>query len=254
MIKVKDIYDFIGEVSPYNLQCSWDNSGLLVGDSEKEINKIGICLDATKETVNSAAISEVDLMVTHHPIIFTAQSSFLSGNPAYEAASKGISVISAHTCLDCTDGGVNDVLSEILGIKNAVGIPSEECKEPMARIGDVEETTVESFSQTVAEKLGTFCKVVKGKKTVKKVAVCGGAGFDFFSEAVRMGADTYVTGEVKHHELLIAKDMGINLIVAGHYETEKPVMLVLKDKLAQRFPAADVILLDESNPAEFIGK
>ena len=69
-----------------------------------------------------------------------------------------------------------------------------------------------------------------------------------------MGADTYITGEVKHHELLIARDMGINLIVAGHYETEKPAMLVLRDKIAEKFSETEVINLEESNPAEFIGK
>ena len=69
-----------------------------------------------------------------------------------------------------------------------------------------------------------------------------------------MGADTYVTGEVKHHELLIAQDMGINLIVAGHYETEKPAMIRLKDKLSAEFPSAEVILLNENNPVEYVGR
>ena len=69
-----------------------------------------------------------------------------------------------------------------------------------------------------------------------------------------MGADTYVTGEVKHHELLIAKDMGINLIVAGHYETEKPVMIKLKKRLSAEFSEAEVLMLDEQNPVEYVGK
>ena len=86
-----------------------------------------------------------------------------------------------------------------------------------------------------------------------RVAVCGGSAFDFFFDAVKLGADTYITGEVKHHELLIAKDMGINLIVAGHYETEKPVMVKLQKLLSDKFPEAEVFLLDEKNPVEFAG-
>jgi len=253
MIKVKDIYDYLNEVSPYDIQCDWDNCGLLVGDMNKEVKRIGVCLDATLATLESAKEKNADMIVTHHPVIFAAQKSFTKGNIAFEAASSGISVVSAHTCLDCAEGGVNDVLCEILGIENAVGIESEDCKAPMARIGDIEETAIEDFSTVIAEKLDTVCRYVDGGRKVKRVAVCGGSAFDFFFDAVKLGADTYITGEVKHHELLIAKDMGINLIVAGHYETEKPVMVKLQKLLSDKFPEAEVFLLDEKNPVEFAG-
>lgn len=254
MIKVKDIYNYIDEISPYETQCSWDNSGLLVGDKEKEIKKIGVCLDGTIQTVKSAIEKEVDIIITHHPVIFTAQKTFTKGNVAFEAASAGISVLSAHTCFDCATDGVNDVLCDILGVKNTEGVPADDCIVPMAKIGEVDEMSAENFAKSVAEKLNTVCQFVKGKNRVKRVAVCGGSAFDFFLKAVEMGADTYVTGEVKHHELLVAKDMGINLIVAGHYETEKPAMIKLKDKISLKFPDAEVILLDETNPVEYVGR
>lgn len=254
MIKVKDIFDYINEVSPYDTQCDWDNCGLLVGDMDKEVKKIGVCLDATLGILESAKENNVDLIVTHHPVIFAPQKSFTKGNVAFEAASVGISILSAHTCLDCAEGGVNDVLCDIIGVKNTVGVQSADCSIPMARIGNTEEMIAEDFARIIAEKLGTVCKLVKGKSNVKKVAVCGGSAFDFFYEAVAMGADTYVTGEVKHHELLIAKDMGINLVVAGHYETEKPAMIKLKNKLSAQFNGAEVILLNETNPVEYVGK
>lgn len=253
MIKVKDIYEYINEISPFETQCDWDNCGLLVGDMEKEVKKIGICLDASVNTIESAISNKADLIVTHHPIIFSPQRSFLKGNMAFEAANAGISVLSAHTCLDCADGGVNDVLCEILGIENAVGVPSEDCRVPMARIGDVAETDVTEFAKSISHRLDTVCSVVKGKSNVKKVAVCGGSAFDFFFKAVSMGADTYVTGEVKHHELLIARDMGINLIVAGHYETEKPSMVALKKLIENRFSEIETVLLDEINPVVYVG-
>lgn len=253
MIKVKDIYDFIGEISPYDYQCEWDNCGLLVGDMDKEVRKIGICLDGTMATLKSAIENGVDLLITHHPVIFAPQKKFIKGNIAFEAASAGISILSAHTCLDCAEDGINDVLCEILGVENTVGVPSEDCTVPMARIGEVAEVTAEVFSKMVAERLGTVCRLVKGSRNVKKVAVCGGSAFEFFFKAVQMGADTYVTGEVKHHELLIAQDMGINLIVAGHYETEKPAMIRLKEKIASRFTETEVVMLDENNPVEYVG-
>lgn len=254
MIKVKDISDYINEFSPFETQCNWDNCGLLVGDMDKEVKKIGVCLDGTMQTVKSAIENKVDMIVTHHPVIFAPQKNFTKGNIAFEAALNGISIVSAHTCLDCAEDGVNDVLCDIIGVKNTVGVPSDDCAVPMARIGETEEMTAEDFAKKTAEKLDTVCKLVNGKTNVKKVAVCGGSAFDFFFKAVEMGADTYVTGEVKHHELLIAKDLGINLIVAGHYETEKPVMIKLKDKIAARFPETEVILLDEKNPVEYVGR
>lgn len=254
MIKVKDIFEFINEVSPYETQCDWDNCGLLVGDMDKEVKRIGVCLDGTLQTVKSAIENNVDLIITHHPVIFAPQKSFTKGNVAFEAASAGISILSAHTCLDCAEDGVNDVLCDILDIKNAVSVPAADCTAPMARIGEIVETKAEDFAKKISDKLDTVCRLVQGKADVKKVAVCGGSAFDFFFEAVEMGADTYVTGEVKHHELLIAADMGINLIVAGHYETEKPVMLKLKDKISVGFPDAEVILLDECNPVEYVGR
>ena len=253
MIKVKDIYDFIGEISPYDYQCEWDNCGLLVGDMDKEVRKIGICLDGTMATLKSAIENGVDLIITHHPVIFAPQKSFTKGNIAFEAASAGISILSAHTCLDCAEDGINDVLCEILGVENTVGVPSDDCTVPMARIGEVAEVTAVVFSKMVAERLGTVCRLVKGSRNVKKVAVCGGSAFDFFFKAVQMGADTYVTGEMKHHELLVAQDMGINLIVAGHYETEKPAMIRLKEKIASRFAETEVVMLDENNPVEYVG-
>ena len=248
MIKVKDIYDFIGEISPYDYQCEWDNCGLLVGDIDKEVRKIGVCLDGTMGTLKSAIENGVDLIITHHPVIFAPQKKFTKGNIAFEAASAGISILSAHTCLDCAEDGVNDVLCEILGIKNTVGVPSEDCTVPMARIGDSDEMTAEEFSKMVAGKLGTVCGIVKGSSKVNKVAVCGGSAFDFFFKAVQMGADTYVTGEVKHHELLIAQDMGINLIVAGHYETEKMIVNKIFEYLTPIFSDVEFIKAESCKP------
>ena len=90
MIKVKDIYDFIGEISPYDYQCEWDNCGLLVGDMDKEVRKIGVCLDGTMATLKSAIENSVDLIITHHPVIFAPQKRFTKGNIAFEAALAGI--------------------------------------------------------------------------------------------------------------------------------------------------------------------
>lgn len=253
MVKVKDISRFIDTLAPYNTQCEWDNCGILVGSEYKEIKKIGFCLDLTAETLNDAKEKGVDLIVTHHPVIFKAQKNFLEGNIAYDVALSGITVISAHTCFDCADGGVNDVLCEILGIENAVGVPSCECVLPMARIGNVNETDVVSFAKTVAKKLSTVCRVVNCNRKIKSVAVCGGAGMDFYLDAVKMGADCFITGDISHHQMLLAKETGVSVIAAGHFETEYLSMAALEKIIKSEFKETETYVLKQTNPVDFIG-
>lgn len=253
MVNVKAVSDYINSFAPYETQCSWDNCGLLVGDEDKCVKKAGICLDLTAETLENAKMQGVDLVVTHHPLIFTPQKNFLSGDKAYELAVSGISLISAHTCFDCAEGGVNDVLCELFGISDVKGIETEETTVPMVRIGDVEAQTSLEFAKAVAEKLGTVCHVVDCSNVVKKVAVCGGAGMDFFDAAIKAGADAYVTGEIKHHEMLYAKEKGVTVIEAGHFETENPSMTALKNKLENQFKQVEFVILEQSAPAKFIG-
>lgn len=252
MITVKNISDYIDKIAPYDTKCDWDNCGVLVGDDEKQVKKIGFALDLTEETLSHAKEIEADLIITHHPIIFRAQKNFLKGNPAYELAASGISAISAHTCFDCSEGGVNDVLCEVLGIKNAVGVPCEKCPLPMARIGQVDEISSLDFAQKVSQKLNTVSRVVDCENTISKVAVCGGAGMDFLDYAIAMGADAYVTGDISHHEMLEAKEKGITVIAAGHFETENTAMGRLMGLIKKQFPSLDCTVLKQSNPVKFI--
>lgn len=253
MVTVKDISDYIDSFAPYESKCQWDNCGVLVGDVNKEVKKVGFSLDLTPETLKCACDEKADMIITHHPVIFKAQKSFLKGNMAFEAASKGITVLSAHTCFDCAEGGVNDVLCELLGIKNQVGVPCEECTVPMVRIGDIDSQSSVEFAEKVSRVLGTVCRVVDGNNIIKKAAVCGGAGADFIAEAVKTGADAYITGDMSHHEFLEAKDMGITVIAAGHFETENPAVAALMKRIKDRFTDIDTVLLNQSNPVKYVG-
>ena len=253
MITVKTITDYIDSVAPYSTKCSWDNCGLLVGNAEDEVKKIGFCLDLTSETLDGAKKSGVDLIVTHHPIIFKAQKNFLSGNMAYELAKSGINAISAHTCFDCADGGVNDFLCSLLSIKDPVGIESEDCVCPMARIGEIEPLEPRELAMFVAKKLKTTVRLIEGGGVVTRLAVCGGAGMSFVDEVIAAGAQGYVTGDISHHEMLDAKEKGLTVIAAGHYETEYYSMSALKDMIKNKFSKIETVLLHQSNPVSFIG-
>lgn len=253
MVNVKVVSDYINSFAPYETQCSWDNCGLIVGDEGREVKKAGICLDLTGETLENAKREGVDLVITHHPLIFAPQKSFLSGDKAYDLAVAGISLISAHTCFDCAEGGVNDVLAELLGLTEVKGVETAETAVPMVRIGKIEKKSSLELARLVAHKLGTVCRVVDCGNEISTVAVCGGAGMDFYDEAVKAGADAYITGEIKHHEMLYAKEKGVTVIEAGHFETENPSMTALKNKLENQFSKVEFVLLDQTPPVRFIG-
>ncbi len=253
-VTVKDVYNFIDSFSPFENQCDWDNSGMLIGDFDKQVTKIGIALDLTAQALEDAVSKGADLIVTHHPVIYNPQKTFTKGNIAYEAAVSGMSVISAHTCFDSAQGGVNDILCSILGIKNAAPVETpEESASPILRIGDVEETNAIQFAKNVSEALTTVCRVVECTKPIRRVAVCGGAGMSFLDAAIKAGADAYVTGDISHHQMLDAADKGITVVAAGHYETENPSMYIMRDLLKKKFPFAKIYLLSQSNPIKFIG-
>lgn len=253
-VTVKEVSDFIDSIAPYGTKCDWDNCGLLVGKSDSAVSKIGFCLDLTTETLRQAVRLGVDLMVTHHPAIFHAKKNFTDNDPVFEAAINGVNVISAHTCFDCAKGGVNDVLCEILSLSQVKKIPSDECSVPMVRMGILKEPlTAKELAGFVSEKLGTTVRLVSANDEIKNVAVCGGAGMSFLYDVKSAGADAYVTGDISHHEMLEAKENGITVVAAGHFETEYPAMKAMMSYVSNQFPAASCVLLKQDNPIEFIG-
>ena len=243
---VKEIFDFINSIAPFEAQCEWDNSGLVVGDFKAEVKKIGVVLDITCDAVRYAAENGIDLIVSHHPVIFRAVKTFYADNPAFMLANHGISAICAHTSLDIAKGGVNDALAAALGFENASPL-TESGETAMVRVAEIAPTTADELAKSVAKKLNTSVAVADGKKEIRTVALCGGAGSDFFEAA---GCDAYITGEVKHHEFFQAAESGITLIAAGHFETENPVVAVLAEKLKNNFDC-EIEIIPQNSPVKY---
>ena len=235
MSKIIDFYKFIDSIAPFGTQESWDNSGFLVGDGNKEIKKVMVALDVTEPVLNEAFEKGAQLIISHHPVIFGALKEIHPKNIAFLAAEKGIAVISAHTCLDIADGGVNDCLAAALGLENVEKVDDG---EGLMRIGELKESlSCIDFVKYVAEKLNVGgIKYTPTAKMIKKVAVCGGSGGDLYPAAISAGADAYVTGEVKHHEAIEAAMMGLVLYEAGHYHTENVYKEMLKGVLEKKCP------------------
>lgn len=243
---VKDIFDFINSFAPFENQCEWDNSGLVVGNSDARVKKIGVVLDITSDAVKYAAENGVDLIISHHPVIFRPVKSFLADDIPYMLAKNGISAICAHTSLDIANGGVNDALADALGFKNAAPL-ADSGDEAMVRIVETNGMTADELAKLVAEKLSTCVTVADSGKIIKKIALCGGAGADFFEKS---NCDAYITGEAKHHEYLQALECGITLISAGHFETENPVVEVVANKIKDNFDC-DVEIIPQKSPVKY---
>lgn len=246
-MRAEQIFEYIDEIAPFSRQEPWDNSGFQVGERQKEVKRILFALDATAELVEEAAEKQCDLIVTHHPFLFTAQKQFMERSPAFLAAKHDITVISAHTSYDCATGGVNDVLAQAVGLQN-VRVPAD----GMIRIGEIAPQTAKAFAETVEKRLHANVILSLPEKEVRCVAVCGGAGADFIGEAKAQGADLLLTGEAKHHEFLDADAMGIALVCAGHFETEHPAVAALCARVQTRFPQTECILSLQTSPTAAI--
>ena len=228
---VRELYQSLNERIPPSLSCPWDNDGLMCcPDGARKVRRILVTLDVTDEAATHAADNGYDLIVSHHPMIFKGLKSVCDGAPVADKTIRlirqGVSVISFHTRLDAVAGGVNDVLAARLGLSDVEPFG----EEGIGRIGTLPTATnAEAFALTVKQALNAPCvTVADAGLAVRRIAVLGGSGGDDVAIAQAAGADTFVTGELKYHQLCDAPEDGINLIEAGHFHTEFPVCEALK--------------------------
>ena len=244
MTTVADILQFIETLAPRSMKMDWDNVGLLCGSKNAPVAKVLVALDPFEGVCQEAAEIGAELIITHHPLIFQAPKAITDetsiGRCIMQLCRHGISAINAHTNLDQAPGGVNDVLAAKLGLEN-VEIVNPQNGIGLMRCGDVAEQSLENFLALVKERLGCDgLRYVCGSKTVHKVAVGGGSCAGGMLEAKSAGCDTFVTADIKYNQFWDAYDLGMNLIDAGHFHTENPVVAVLADKIAAAFPEIQV--------------
>ncbi len=243
MATVADILCFVETLAPRELKMDWDNVGLNCGSKTAPVRKILVALDPFEHVCQEAVEEHADLLVTHHPLIFqpwpmvTDDAAISRG--LMNLVRHDISHICAHTNLDRAPGGVNDVLSQVLGLENVTTV--ERDAYAMLRMGEVEEQDLADFLSIVKERL--HCDGLRycdGGRKVHKVAVGGGGCADGLYDVICAGCDTFVTSDVKYNGFWDAKEQGINLIDAGHFPTENPVVAVLAEKIQAEFPEIDV--------------
>jgi dinuclear metal center YbgI/SA1388 family protein len=239
-----DIINFLEKKYSTELAEKWDNSGLIVGRKENNISGITICLDVTIDVIDQAVAERTELIISHHPLIFSdikrITSETLLGKKILELLENKISVYSMHTNVDSAANGLNDYILEKLSLGGIKSIWLANDKDPESGLGRIleldQEMSVNELSKQIKKRLNLKNIRIAGSesKKVKKIAVLTGAGGSLISE-IDKSIDLYITGDLKHHETLDALEEGLTLIDLGHFESENIFSELIKRELTGFF-------------------
>jgi len=253
---VNELYRALETRIPRELSCEWDNDGLMCcSDREREVSRVLVALDITAAAVEKAVCEGYDLIVSHHPLIFKPLSALAVGEAVADRVIRlllsGVSAMSFHTRLDAVEGGVNDVLADRLGLSDVT--PFGQNGETIGRIGTLPSPmSLCDFARLVKAATGAeHVQISDAGIAAHRVALLGGGGADDVDAARAAGADTYLTGELKHHQLTEAPERGMNLVMGGHFYTENPVCERLREMLLAIDPSLTVTIYN-SNPVRFV--
>ncbi len=246
MRNCNEIFDFLCDLAPLELQADFDNSGFLIGRSNAAVSRVLLALDITEEVISEAIENEVSLIVSHHPLIFHKLRQVRdtdSDDRVLRLAENRIAAICMHTNLDIADGGVNDILLALLGASCEGSLDAYGC----GRFGTLPSpVTMASFLKRCKDSLHVDrLRYYDAGRMVQHLAVMGGAGGDSLTDAIKNGCDTYVTADIKYHQFLDAAQMGINLIDADHFCTENPIIPVIAQKLREAFPDVEFLVSEK---------
>jgi len=261
---VKDIATAIEAAAPLGLAEPWDTVGLQVGGPSAQVRAVLLAVDATPAVVAQASDQGAQLIIAHHPLLFSPLGAVIAGDPVadivMELIRSGIAFYAAHTNLDVAPRiGTAAALADLLGLQGSAVLPCG-CAGATGpdgeltgagRIDDLPEPlTAKAFAEQVRRQLGAGSVRVVGRPAVmiSRLAAVPGAGGDGLADAAAAGAQAFVTGELKHHELLEARARGLVVILAGHLHTERPVLAPLQRYLQEAFPGLTVTIAAEDWP------
>lgn len=229
-MKCKDIVAILEQLAPASLACSWDNTGLLLGSYEKEVKKILVTLDVTDEVVEQALLWNADMIVSHHPLIFSSMKRIttdtMNGRRIWKLIGADIAYYAMHTSFDAAPQGMGWLAATRLGLVDLkpldeagigmVGNLTKQmtCKEFVQVVKDIFEIPAVAVYESNRYNMGS-------QELIKRVALCPGSGKEYIPVAIKEGAQVYITGDLGHHNGLDAREMGLTVIDASHYHMEK---------------------------------
>lgn len=257
----KEIIQVIEAAYPREAALDFDNVGLLAGRSEKEVNRVYIALDATDAVIDCAVRAGADMLITHHPLIFSplkkvTDENFISRR-IVKLIQNDISYYAMHTNYDVL--GMAELSEKILGIRDTevLDITREngDIPEGIGRIGSLEQpVTLEECCVYIKHKLNLGSLKVFGDMDAKvsRLAISPGSGKSVIGAAIAKGADVLVTGDIGHHEGLDAVEQGLSVIDAGHYGTEYIFIDDMKRFLEDKLPVLQVTVAPVIHPFQVI--
>ncbi len=248
---VRDIYEFLDNFAPFDTAEDFDNCGLLIGDMNAKITKIGLALDITFDIIKKAVDNGINLIITHHPVIFEPVKRIVKPSIVMEIIENKISVISAHTNLDRCKNGVNDVLIPIYELMDIIN-PEE--FGGLCRIGTLkEDLSIKEYAAKIKENLGVQAiKFYDSGNKPKKVGFVSGSGSSLLPGIEKYGIDTFITGDIKQNTYVEAENKKLSLIEVGHFDSENIVFTSLRDEIKKIYKEADILILSEKNSVKYV--
>ncbi len=238
MNTIHEILEYLNQVCPFELAEEWDNVGLNVGRGNAEVKTVLLALDVCEEAIQAAKERGCQLIITHHPLLFDGprqiNDSHLDGRRILALAENGIAHIACHTNLDAAPGGINDFIASLCDMQEI------ESLDGLGRMGKIPHSLSELAALLKKRIPAKTCLGVADHEQIGKAAIVGGSGGSMMEAAYHAGCDTFITGEAKHHHALMARDLHMNLLMFGHYETEYLIIEHLAALLQEQFPALTV--------------
>ena len=253
--KVKDVTKIIEEFAPLSVQESWDNSGLCIGSPDAAVTSVLLGLDCTPELVDEAIGCGADMIVTHHPLIFSGLKKISPedqvGAAVIKAVKAGISIYAAHTSADKVIAGVSGAMAAKLGLRNVSILDEDGEGTGLGVVGDLPQPLSADEAVTLVKdrfglKMMKASRPVEGK--ISRVAMCGGSGSSLIKAAMSSGAQLYISGDISYHNFF-TRD-GFMIMDIGHYESEIEIVDILFSLLRKNFPTFAVRITQNiySNP------
>lgn len=256
-MKVKELIAWLEEHYPASAAENWDNVGFLTGDDEKEVSHVFLALDLTAHVLEEAVLAGADMIVTHHPMIFSGMKRInnhdFTGRKVLRLIQQGIQYYAMHTNYDVL--GMAELSADYLKLENrrvlSVTGENENGVQGIGRIGMLpRKMTLKECAEFVKSAFVLQDVRLYGnpEQEVECAAVCTGSGKSMIGEAIAGGAQVYITGDIDHHTGIDAVDQGIALIDAGHYGTEYIFMEAMKQELEKAFPNLKISCAETLSP------
>lgn len=256
MLKANDIIQMMEKWAPTELAETWDNIGFQVGDESMRVNKILIALDIDHRVVKKAIDEDYHMIITHHPFIFNGVKHITNldydGKILMDLIKNDIIIYNAHTNLDQTISGVNEELGKLFQLKDSeIIVENEENdKYGYGKVGNINKIKLEDYIYEIKRILDVERVTVYGdiEKEIERVALIGGSGASFIEDVALTGADLFITGDIKYHDAQKAEKLGLTLVDAGHFHTEKVVLPVIKEQLKELEEDLTLSIYEKSSP------